>query len=360
MFTLVICITQSSIFAKDGAGGRGGGTGVICKTGDSEHIYLLEEYSLLRDGYQINFPPSRNQVLRFMEIRLASQPEFFHKWKMIWEAIGSYENWSEYSLGDDPDFTNTSLYPRVAREHYRKTFLMAYNYQYFDLVSQGMLNEKDDLAIVHDQCQKVSLSVIIDNLVFKYSPRILLSERTKRMLEVHESLFFLGIHEYSHIFATNTQDLIKTINNGQQVDLAHQKFEHSAVENNIQKINGFYVSTSSKNNCPQSISYLFETKDRFIVHNPLKTLSMYEHASADYQDKKDIPLPLGKIEIQSEEGFYSLHFDKNDYLHQFNEGHYAVYKNGKRVCTYEREISGDKIRTLKFLNRISNYKHIKF
>ena len=354
----MISVIQFNLLAKDGAGGRGGGTGVICKSENIEHIYLLEEYLMLKEGQQINFPPSRNQTLRFMEIRLQNHPDFFQKWKVIWEAIGSYESWGEYSLAIDPDFTNTMNYPKEAREHYKNTFIMAYDYRYLDFVSQGMLNEKDDLAVVDDHCQKVSLSVIIDDLIFKYHQRLRLSEKTKRMLEIHESLFFLGIHEYSHIFASNTQKLIKNINSGRNIQSSLREFEQGAHYNYFKHVNGLYINTEN-NQCPKSLSYLFETKNRYIAHNPLKTLALNKYDNQKYYYQKDLPLPIGKIEIQSDEGFYSLEINHNEYTHRFDGDFYTVLKGGKPICKYEQKISGEKIRTLKFLNRISNYKYFR-
>jgi len=269
IFILVIFPFYSKASGGDSAGGRGGGTGILC---DGEKLILAEEYELKLEKIKNKIPKSRSAVRRFMKKQFYKYPEFFQQWEKIWKANGSYKTW---------EIKNYKQYQQHVLNEASRVFGG-------DLSKSTFLLEHDDLLQLPKNCKRKQISYFFNDKIKKYNNLPRLSRVSKRSLELHESLFILGISIYEHLFPLKTRELVKALSKSKsEFEKAIQVFTQRKNEEDqlINSFTGVYGANPDENilngKCPWTIVYLAESKERIseialYIKNASKEVSKVE------------------------------------------------------------------------------------
>ena len=197
--------TGYSTWAGNSAGARGGGTGILCAKEDAP--VTLEEFQLTQQSSTQLFGPesaSPEDLHAYIKEKFKRNELFLEKVETILEANGSYDSWP--SLSDSTINSNqldiSSFFRKMLTENGLKP----------DPASDWTF-VNDDFGDIPVGCHKVQLSMLLDGAPQKVDSRKI-SETTKRVLELHEALYMLGMQDYQHQLPILTRKTIVTLFTG--------------------------------------------------------------------------------------------------------------------------------------------------
>jgi hypothetical protein len=188
----------------NGAGARGGGTGILCR-GDIAPV-TIEEFELKKAGIKIDLPSDREGFFAVVSHRLASHPEFLEKVRKLWNKNGAYSSWN--FVASTIESLSGAEKNQALVEKELETFFSRAGFDIDNPKNPTLVN--DDFADVPAGCEKIQLSMMLVGIpkqVFVGD----LSEITQRILELHEVFYFVGMKDYAHQLPRLTRLLVKAV-----------------------------------------------------------------------------------------------------------------------------------------------------
>lgn len=241
LLSLTFIFFTISTFAGNSAGVRGGGTGISCH---GQTAITLEEYIVKHHKKSSISIPKYRFLMQFWVKSKLKDEKLYQQWKEIWDNLGEYENWPIFS--DFQDFNH-----KVSNAFF-ESFLDDINILniFFERLPYDHNLENDDYIKIPHFCKKRALSYIqrLSDSKFFYvhkSDNINngLSQISKRILELHESFFILGMKKYGHLLPKRTQEMIISLITNSNIKNKKNNFK---VNNAISKKSGLYFLKNFK------------------------------------------------------------------------------------------------------------------
>lgn len=318
---LLLILLSLNVLAKDSAGARGGGTGISC---DEKIPIMMEEYLASLNKKRVSIPSHRFLVKLWMKTKIRDN-EFYNKWEKVWEDLGQYDSWTISS--NTKEFTS-SLNSLIVQNFFDQIQVQD-DFSIFGI-------ENDDYIEVPKNCQKKQLSIILKNYtdikpydVYRSYENYELTKRTKRILELHESFFILGMKDYEHIFPKKTQNLVLSLITNFDIQKAIESFKKISKYSNksaLYLLKNFKKNDNRRFHCPRFFILLFE-KGSFLTQTSLYALN----------------LGLGRLDFRRSplldlQGQYSSKVQN----HKFNDL--------RSFLNNEFDFTGSKNKSIKYLN----------
>lgn len=213
--------------AHENAGGRGGGTGLIC--GSTNHAVTIEEYELGQDASKL--PESRLEIQKILLDQFDYDQSFLSVLIDRWEQLKDYDQWGSVERNAFAE----ALVGNMAYEQ-DNTVIKEIQNTLYELGVQLQLSSSnplvgDDFFAVPANCKKVQLSILSQNLVKRFKNQNV-TEKTKRYLELHEAFYSVGMQYFDHNLPFLTRGLIVSLVKGDRggFKIAFKKFKRGNKE----------------------------------------------------------------------------------------------------------------------------------
>ena len=363
--SLLILFSSPAVFAE-GAGARGGGTGIIC---DSSIVArTLEEFETEKNHLTFTLPEKRDTVRTWLKTKLLSQPVLLSQVIENWEHNGSFSEWKVWneSLGTIATSNAESADFQISKKISAILALMQIH-----LPKSETFLIHDDFAAIPSNCHKVQLSLLYKNTPYRteQAQAANLSELSQRILEIHEALYQVGMNHYEHRLPIRTREVIISGASGDDgaLESALKKFVHLQKSKN--KTRAFYAShntvfllnqythsgfqANQTPRCPLALSFQYDgeyqrvlsleknnaglvtiernplpaPRDSWVTRamNTLSKITGHDHGFHDpsiYFPEETAPIgPLGLSNLFKPfmDGNYILQFASWDYLREYEE-----------------------------------------
>jgi hypothetical protein len=205
-----ICCSMQFANAQSG-GARGGGTGIWCD--GSARPITLEEFMIQKLNLELpmpagKMPTERSLIAPWFAHQLHFNREFAENLNLAWQQVGAYDDWkpihaqeiSEALVGGSVEEDSTLLTQM-------KKLLASLGIPEAETAAPVDKLVGDDYFEIPANCKKVQLSMIVDGTV-KKNQDLQPSEMTKRFLELHEALYFLGMSQYQHVLPYRSREVL--------------------------------------------------------------------------------------------------------------------------------------------------------